>query len=514
MDRRAFLQLLAGASLGSGLGCSKETEPLFSAPPWGGTTAKNSALLLPESARPEGILEVYLMGGMNPFDTFYAVPDYGRPNDPNYPRQQWWTFQEGNESVSEIFDLCGGGSRDLLVPYAYDSAGRTAGLGPWLYPLRDRPDILDRMRVLVMHHEFEPHQVATPLALCGHPRGTPRMASTGAHLERFFRLRDEPERGTPFSYVLYSEDTETAAEFNIHAASASGLHPSYARPLAIRLMADNPLPEQLSRSHLKGYDRQVDDAVRHYLKSYAEALRVPGSDLMLPARAYEELDAARRSLGFSNELGSVLLPELLAPISGGECGMETDLDTPAMGLKLAAELLTRESNRARYCNYVDSGIINAEGSGYDTHDHHVVESSRNIVHTCRMLASVINKPGENDPNKLDLDRHQVLITTEFGRTPYEELNRIRGLNHWPFGYTVVAIGGFVGQEQAGIAGAMGPDGRATESFTPAEFRAALLLAMGIWPFSNESFAIGDVRGAKTEAEAARLLRSALLGYPV
>jgi len=41
----------------------------------------------------------------------------------------------------------------------------------------------------------------------------------------------------------------------------------------------------------------------------------------------------------------------------------------------------------------------------------------------------------------------------------------------------------------------------------------MLLAMGAWPFSDQSFAVGDVRGASSELEAALKLRTEILGYP-
>ncbi|MFT7622678.1 MAG: hypothetical protein ACI9WU_001853 [Myxococcota bacterium] len=462
---------------------------------------------------PEGVLEIYMMGGMNPWDTFYSVPDYGKPDDDVYPNQQWWTFQEGEESVSSVFDGCGGGSQELLLPFGTDSNNRTVNLGPWTYPLRERPDILARMRIHSMQHLFEPHQVATPLMLCGHPRGTPRMSATPSHIQRYFSGL-EPDRTTPFSYVLFSEDTETQDEFNIQTAVASGLHPASARPLSIRLLADNPLPTQLSRAHLGGYHTQTDALVSRYLEQYQSMLRYPATGTSIPSSTLSDLYTARRNLQNSGRLGQILTSELLAPVSGSECGHDAAMDTPRMGMRLASDLLTRANDRAKWVTYVDSGMINAESAGYDTHDHHVVESSRNIIHTCRTLSEIVNKPGENDPKKLDLDKHMILITTEFGRTPYEEKRRMLGLNHWPFGFAVVQIGGPVDAARSGVVGGIGPGGYADRASTPAEFRAAMLMAMGIWPFSNQGFAVGDVRGANSEHVAAAMVRDWVLGYPI
>ena len=115
------------------------------------------------------------------------------------------------------------------------------------------------------------------------------------------------------------------------------------------------------------------------------------------------------------------------------------------------------------------------------------------------------------------DRHFIMLNTEFGRAPIPEVTppnpRGRGSNHWPWGYVVVGFGGFVDEERSGIVGAIGEDGFATSSFTPTEHRAAMLLAMGIWPFGQESFAVGDVRNANSVLDAALKLRAELLGYP-
>jgi hypothetical protein len=73
------------------------------------------------------------------------------------------------------------------------------------------------------------------------------------------------------------------------------------------------------------------------------------------------------------------------------------------------------------------------------------------------------------------------------------------------------LGGPIREGQAGIHGAIGPDGNATEYSLPAENRIAALLALGIWPFSPDAFAVSDVRGAAGEEDAARLVTERALG---
>ena len=78
----------------------------------------------------------------------------------------------------------------------------------------------------------------------------------------------------------------------------------------------------------------------------------------------------------------------------------------------------------------------------------------------------------------------------------------------------VTSGGPVTEDQRGVYGAIGPGGYADSYITPPEFRAGLLLAQGIWPFSPQSFAVGDVRNVNSEADAAIQLRDRVLGHPV
>jgi hypothetical protein len=164
---------------------------------------------------------------------------------------------------------------------------------------------------------------------------------------------------------------------------------------------------------------------------------------------------------------------------------------------------------------MDAGLNPYSGLGYDTHDNHV-ERSSNVVHFFKTLADNINEPGENDPNKLDLDRHLVSINTEFGRSPLPERSLQfptgTGLDHWPFGYITLLIGGPVDEDRNKVVGAISESSIATEYITPAEHRAALLLASGIWPFEAESFRVGDVRNVNTDLEAALSLRERVLGY--
>ena len=73
------------------------------------------------------------------------------------------------------------------------------------------------------------------------------------------------------------------------------------------------------------------------------------------------------------------------------------------------------------------------------------------------------------------------------------------------------FGGPVTQESQGIVGAIGPGGYADSALHPAESRAAILSALGIYPFAPECYAVSDVNGATDELSGGILLNEVVLG---
>ncbi len=544
MDRRDFLKMTSGALLaGLGSGCDEidpSNDPNGSSgasglslsgelpverEAWGLPPSGQEYTLLPESARPEAMLEVFLLGGMSPWETFYTVPELCDPSVGGvYAGQQWWTFQEpGDGSVPTWFADCDGGDRPLYEPFAADGQGLTVNLGPFIYPLRDRPDILSRMRVWVMRHDVEPHAVAIPFAVAGHGVSNPRMSGFGAHIQRHFN-DTLGERSAPYAYTLYMSSFDRSN--NGAAATALGLHPATAQPLSLQLGPNPRLPVQLPRPGVTGYKTELDALVAHYTARLRQRLNhAIAGDLRSPG--FMDFASARAALR-NHEALIDLLPASLFELSEvtmctphpGYADLHdlfTVTDETTAALQMARHLITAGEDAPRYVQVMEAGVFtDPNGQGYDTHAEHVLGQGPNLMHMARQLASIINEPDENDPNKLDLDRHFVLLNTEFGRAPIPEVTpanpRGRGTNHWPWGYVVVGFGGFVDEERQGVVGAIGEDAYALSSFTPTEHRAAMLLAMGIWPFADESFAVGDIRDASTELDAALWLKSEVLGY--
>jgi len=509
-SRREFLEGLALGAAALTVGCpSEEPEPpqLPVLGPWGAAPEESEGLLLPSGVRAENVLEIFMYGGLGPFESFYVVPDRNGPNDPLHPNQQWHLFADQHASV---FACTGLDPVDWIQSYAVDAAGQRVSLGPTTAPLRARPDLLDRMRVLVQHHEAEPHEAAIPLALSGQRLGSPRMAGMGTAAQRFHQARDGGERTVPYSYVLIPA-TEIATD-NLRAASAVGLHPGSARPLTLRMVDGGDIAGAMARQSVQGRREAHDALLDHWASQTQRRLDRAGASQR--SRALEDYRAMLGGLRDHQSLAALFPASLQGPFGSLVCGQEAT-DLTKQGLRNAVNLLTHPTSPARHVTVVDGGLIPAAGGGsFDTHDTHLRDTTRNLVSLLETLTSLVNEPGEGDPGKLDLDRTLIILNTEFGRTPFEQEGSERGTNHHPYGYVQVMFGGPIGPDQAGLVGAIGADGWASEYVTPVEARCAALVAMGIYPFTNESFAIGDIRDFGNEREGLVWLTEHVLGRAV
>src|SRR5262249_54443158 len=157
------------------------------------------AAMVPPELRVSNVLEIFLYGGASPFESFYVLPQYGAQDSTG-----WYLFL--NDGLLDIAQSCGF-SGDLLQPFANDAAGNLVHFGPFAAPLRERADVMERVRISMTKHDAEPHEAAIPLALTGRRLGQPNLAGTGAHIQRFFMSDDEKSASQetsiiPHSYVL------------------------------------------------------------------------------------------------------------------------------------------------------------------------------------------------------------------------------------------------------------------------------------------------------------------------
>ena len=293
---------------------------------------------------------------------------------------------------------------------------------------------------------------------------------------------------------------------NVAAAAAPGAHPGAARPLLIKTDNAQTFTSLLGRPTLGSSRAGHDALVQTYVDQYNARLTWPDGDRLRSPRA-DDLAVAFDTTTKVDAISAVLTPSLFASQSATACHV-TRNDIPLVGLSAARHLLTHPSEPASYVCVSDIGLYEASGGGgYDTHTDNARDTATNFDNMLQSLLGIINAPGETDPTKISLDDTLIILNTEFGRTPIAQ-GGSNGRNHHPYGYVTAFIGG---PTVKGISGAIGPDGNATMFATPAMNRMAALLALGIWPFAQEAFAVSDVPGASGELDGATKAMSAFLG---
>ncbi|MEZ4385607.1 MAG: DUF1501 domain-containing protein [Nannocystaceae bacterium] len=506
--RRRFLAGVAGLAGGALLAAPRRARAA-----WGTWPEEHADLQLAPQRRASRVLELFVYGGLCPWDTLYCAPSWGRG-------EGRYLYAFGEPALAERLaacdvadDLDGG----FTLPFAADAAGEAIHLGPWTAALWQRPDVLARTRVVVGRHDQFPHSTAIPLALTGSRLGRPELAGTAAAIARHF-AELEGGASTPRACVIQPGDV--ARLDNLQSALAIGAHPSASRPLELNLGQLPQLLDLLQRPAVDGGAPAYDALVGRYRDRYAARLRRPsGAALDAPElRAWEAVDGARRE---AEALALWLPPGLFGLSQGTACG-ETRASMTTMGARVARHVLQREgagegAPTARYALWIDGGLEPTLDGCHDTHRDHLVHAPRNYSHTFATLAAAIADPAApgdaDDPTKLDLDDTLVVITSEFGRTPAREDER-EGLGHWPGASVSALIGGPVtGPAQGGraIVGAVDREtGLASAWTSPAELRMAILVALGIYPFAPGGFVASDVRGA-ADTRAALLRLRAILG---
>ena len=504
VDRRTLLKTLSASAIGAAAVGPSVFSPRR-AMAFGQAPIGHDSILLPPERRAENVLEIFLYGGISQYESFYCVPEHGKAKGTHYH------LYLNSGDVQKAVDSCGLVGLDLTERFGQDALGQDVHLGPYVVPLRKRPDMVERMRVAITHHDLEPHEAAIPLMLGGRGLGNPALCGLGAHIQRYYtELNSLPARG-PKAWVLLHSSLGAFPTDNLRTASAIGLHPGSARPLALKIDSSGELTSLLARATL-GQHRSAHDALlAANIARYHERLVRPNTLTAVRAPRLTELTDAASAVRDSEQVAAMLEESLFVKQGISHCGQTVKVDPITMNLTMAAHLLTHPTSPARYVCVIDGGLIPADGGGgYDTHDENPHTQARNLSHTLNGLCAIINGPDEHDPHKLDLDKTLIVLTTEFGRTPFQQGKK--GRNHWPYGFPVVFIGGPIRPENKGIFGACGPDARAVTGSTPQENRIAALLALGIWPFANESFNVADVPDALSEPDAVLLVLKRQLGY--
>ncbi|MBL9104920.1 MAG: DUF1501 domain-containing protein [Myxococcales bacterium] len=476
--------LLAGAATTAAAGlCARRAGAA-----WGDVPQAHASSMPPAELQVRRALELTMYGGMNAFDTFHCVPAWGQADG---------TYLHAFDVAARVATC--GGPPALTRPFAAGPAD-LVHLGPWTWPLWSRPDLLARTRVVVLRHDQLPHETAIPLTLTGRRVGRPELAGAGAAIQRHFGERPETARVVPHAAVVQPGDL--ARVDNYRAALAVGLHPASARPLEVDLAAFHDLDHLLQRPATSDR-RAAHDAFLADARARLAARLGPRTP-----PAWTDFSAAEAARERSDVLSALLPSTLFGLGPATSCDLE-NLSKPALAARVAAHLLTHPETPLRYVQWIDAGLRQTRDGGHDSHREHLLAASTNYPHTLAHLASIINRPGEGDAGKLDLDDTLVVISSEFGRSPAIQPG-LDGLNHWPHAYVAVLIGGPV--VAPAVVGRIDPAaGTAVEFATPAELRAAVSVALGVYPFDRGGLDPADIRGASDPGAALRDLSSRLLG---
>ncbi len=501
MQRRDFLRAALGAA--GALALPRAVAGLPAASTWGDYPAAAKAWQLPPGVRAKKVLELYLMGGLSPWESFYCVPDpsYGKVGG-----NLWWSFLQGKDSVPAWHDACVGATQPLTEAWTQDKLGATVHLGPHLALLRQRKDLVARLRVFVQSHTIEAHELAVPMALTGSPPGAAGGFSVGAAVQRQALASAGSALPLPASYVLLPR---TSAHFPGEAAWATGRLPVTSRPVAIRTDQGAQFLATLARTSVGQHTKPVDGLAALYTDQARARLTPPGATSPVRSQALADHAFATGALAQAPKLAALFKQEQFIPPFESVCGSAAQPLPVSNELEIAVRLLQTPGSGARHVTVLDEGFAGS-AQGWDTHVEHARWGAINAHLLYAKLLPLINKPGEKDPNKLDLDETLIVINTEFGRSPGTQ--KVSGRNHWPKGYTTAMLGGPIGTNQSGLLGAIDASGLAVGGISQTHERAAVLAAMGIWPFSPELFAVGGFP-AGSEAQAAKWLKQTVLGIP-
>ena len=522
ISRREFLNGSIGCAsfLASGLGWPTSTS---AQPAWGTPDeAIYTENFFPANQPYYKILEVFLYGGLSPWENFYhrAVPDgagyrgFHLGSSEVATALHWHTDnvvwgEDYRNCVAEIVPATTPGTNNTSH-FVSKPGGHEIHFGPATKPIW-RSDIMDRTRVVVMQHELLPHEAAIPYAATGWRLGQPSMAGLGAAIQRRAQAAEESlavgERRTiPWSYVL--EPTNLFTTDNLDAFKATGTLPGTAKPVTLKIVGQGILA-LLDRPTKTP---ATDALLRFYRDEYTRLISFPGQGL-LRSRGFNDYEAALTNVLNADQLRT-LLQSSIQPLRDGVACVTPDAATPratnpnqpATGLLTAARLLSHPASPARYVCVIDAGLdIAPGGGGYDTHgSRHSSVTATNLFNILATIRRLI------DTNQLNLDTTLIVLTTEFGRTPFRSSGGFQngssnGRDHWPSGYVNILIGGPIssrdvlgkiqdGDLPGGEGGLASNNGVADpgDVFNATDIRAAALLAAGVNPFETDLFGVGDV----------------------
>jgi hypothetical protein len=512
LARRQVLRLgLGAAALGTFGNAGAIADPI-------GTWGRPEPAIFPDNFFPQGksfykVIEIHLYGGLSPWETFYHRPVADGRGYRGFEAGaaevvtalHWHQDSQSNANLCQLAPASAGETMMFST-----TGGDTVHFGPATKPLW--PDLLDRTCVVILQHNLLPHEAAIPYVATGSRLGQPRLAGLGAAIQRRAIAIEEATTGrafrrtTPWSYVL--EPSGVVFNDNLDAFKATGQHPGSSKPVTLGIRGGGLVGQLQNRRSIR--NTHQDTLLKFYRDEYERMLRYPGHA------------AHARAVGFDNYLASLSnalnAEQLAAQLNGAIQPVGNDTacvsvgpsqigiapNQPAAGIRSAVRLLSNTEAPAHYVCVIDAGLVSAPGGGaYDTHSSvHSSVTATNLWNVLATLRQLI------DSNALDLNTTLIVLTTEFGRTPYRSSGGVpdpasSGRDHWPQGFTNVLVGGPIrsrrilgrikdGDISHGGAAAENGVADAANVFNATDVRAAVLLAAGIDPFADGLFGGADV----------------------
>jgi hypothetical protein len=531
LDRRSFLKTTAAGAAAQALGLAVYERAALAAPASGcgvwGELVGNIGGWTCASFTGFKILDIYLYGGASQWETLWLDGSGGAPG---FMSHGMGSASLGLGDLNWAAHLGQFPCNNVDLPpsptdahfFANQDGGGQIFWGAAAKPIYRRADILSRCRMVTQYHELPPHEAAIPYCLTGLRLGNPRLAGTGAAIQRRARALT-PAQLLPASYVMHSGGVGLATG----PVAATGMHPGSSRPLVIQVQTNNNFYDNLQRN---GITPESDDlllAVRH---EYRDRMRFEGFGESVRSAGFDGYWVAAELLGnapnlrtlFDNNLLVIDQNVAVCPThpTGSPAGAVPGTKTM---LHAAASLLS--SGPARYVGVIDSGragIYDTHGADSGTHLH-VLRTCANFYDLFKHLADIIHHPVNNPSGTLSLDDTMIVINTEFGRTNGVNINN--GRDHWTVGYVSTLIGGPIAAGTgAAIRGAIDNSG-GTEGYTvaahrysPSDIRGAIQLAAGVDPFADGNFRVADFSdalkdgiGGNAEADIRSRLKSWILG---
>ncbi|MBS2017727.1 MAG: DUF1501 domain-containing protein [Deltaproteobacteria bacterium] len=442
-------------------------------------------------ARRFKILEIFMLGGVSAWDTFYYAP----PSIPSVvatPRLRETTIASRSPA---------GVSRPYCTPVDLPMLPPTVTVGPFqdvfemrptggaqpmrwtkaTRPLVARPDMLARTKVIAMRNDFNLHELAIPVATSGRPLGDSRACGVGTAVQRLYGA------ATPVSFGIATSDF--AGYFTNW--FAAGAHPGWARPARILIDREDDLATWAARA---GVTAEGDALLRMYRDRYATR-SVPRST------SFDGYSGVVDRLAGAPQLQAAYALRPPVPPVVEHCTTEMPTEPAPRwnlvrgSLDVARRLL---ANGAKHVAMIDSGIGRDATLPYDGHGDSTRLTIGNVYNLLTELTAVVKRPGEpNDPSnpKIDLDDTLVLLTSEFGRTPGVGGPTGTGREHLPT-YAAVAIGGPVAMSPDGaprLAGSFGSGSTIHGTYTPAQLASEALVAAGIHADHPHNFTAPEER---------------------